>query len=117
MSTLYHTAVPSCDRLAQSGDGHPVLKILGEVQLLLQFDRIFTPLNVLVIKTMNTYFVLGSDWCTKNAARINYDKNQVSIRSLHGRMFVPYDKCIGSLTLCVISINVLHISPRETYTV
>ena len=41
LSTLYHSAVPSCDRLAQLGDGHTILKILGEVQLLLQFDSFY----------------------------------------------------------------------------
>ena len=117
LSTLYHSAVPSSDRLAQIGDDHTVLKILGEVQLLLQFDRVFTSLNVLVVKTMNTDFILDSDWCTKNAARIDYDKNQVSVHSPHGRMFIPYDECIDSLTLDVKSINVLHIPPRETYAV
>ena len=66
---------------------------------------------------MNTDFILGSDWCTKNAVRIDYDQNQVSIRSPHGGMFIPYDKCIDSLTLDVKSINVLHIPPRETYAV
>ena len=114
LSKLYHSAVPSCDCIAQLGDGHTVLTILGEVQLLLQFDRVFTPLNVLVVKTMNTDFILGSDWCTENAARIDYDQNQVSIRSPNGRIFIPYDRCIDSLTLDVKSINVLHIPPRES---
>ncbi|CAF1317570.1 unnamed protein product [Rotaria sordida] len=117
LSTLYHSAVPSCDRIAQLGDGHTLLKILGEVQLLLQFDRVFTPLNVLVVKTMNTDFILGSDWCTENATRIDYHTNQVSICSKNGRIFIPFDRCIDYLTLDVKSINVIHIPPRESYTV
>ncbi|CAF5026318.1 unnamed protein product [Rotaria sp. Silwood1] len=117
LSTLYHSAVPSSDRTAQLGDGHTVLKILGEVQLLLQFDRVFTPLKVLVVKTMNTDFILGSDWCTKNAARIDYHTDQVSICSKNGRIFIPCDRCIDYLTLDVRSINLLHIPSRESYTV
>ncbi|CAF3500275.1 unnamed protein product [Rotaria socialis] len=74
LSTLYHSTIPSCDRIVQLGDGQTILKIVGEVQLLLQFDKIFTLLNVLVVKTMNTDFILGSDWCTNNAARIYYEK-------------------------------------------
>ncbi|CAF4624019.1 unnamed protein product, partial [Rotaria socialis] len=117
LSTLYHSAIPPCDRTAQLGDGQTMLKIVGEVQLLLQFDQVFTRLNVLVVKTMNTDFILGSDWCTSNAARIDYEKNQVSIRSYNGRIFIAYPKCIDSLTLDVKSINVIHIPPRESYTV
>ncbi|CAF4821432.1 unnamed protein product, partial [Rotaria socialis] len=108
LSTLYHSVIPSCDRIAQLGDGQTMLKIVGEVQLLLQFNKVFTPLNVLVVKTMNTDFILGSDWCTKNAARIDYEKNQVSIRSSYGRTFIPYHKSIDCLTLDVKSINVIH---------
>ncbi|CAM4767830.1 unnamed protein product [Rotaria magnacalcarata] len=66
---------------------------------------------------MNTDFILGSDWCTSNSTRIDYEKNQVSIRSSNGRTFIPYHKCIDSLTLDVKSINVIHIAPRESYTV
>ncbi|CAF2017726.1 unnamed protein product [Rotaria magnacalcarata] len=61
LSTLYHSAIPSCDRIAQLGDGQTTLKIVGEIQLILQFDKAFTHLNVLVVKTMNTDFILGSD--------------------------------------------------------
>ncbi|CAF4645831.1 unnamed protein product, partial [Rotaria sp. Silwood2] len=117
LSTLYHSAIPPCDRIAQLGDGQTTLKIVGEVQLFLQFHKVFTPLNVLVVKTMNTDFILGSDWCTKNAARIDYEKNQVSIRSSCGHIFIPYHKSIDCLTLDVKSINVIHIPPRESYTV
>ncbi|CAF1538646.1 unnamed protein product, partial [Adineta steineri] len=112
ISTLYHSAIPPCDRIAQLGDGQTMLKIVGEVQLLLQFNKVFTPLNVLVVKTMNTDFILGSDWCTKNAARIDYEKNQVSIRSSYCRMVIPYEKCVDYLTLVVV-----HIAAREGYTV
>ncbi|CAF3309107.1 unnamed protein product [Rotaria socialis] len=117
LSTLYHSVIPSCDRIAQLGDGQITLKIVGEIQLLLQFDKVFTRLNVLVVKTMNTDFILGSDWCTSNVARIDYENNQVSIRSSNGRTFMPYHKCIDSLTRDVKSINVIHIPPRESYTV
>ncbi|CAM4836266.1 unnamed protein product [Rotaria magnacalcarata] len=74
LRTLYHSAIPSCDRIAQLGDGQTTLKIVGEIQLVLQFDNVFTRLNVLVVKNMNTDFILGSDWCTSNAARIDYEK-------------------------------------------
>ncbi|CAF4410290.1 unnamed protein product, partial [Rotaria magnacalcarata] len=66
---------------------------------------------------MNTDFILGSDWCTKNAAKIDYEKNQVSIRSSRGHTFIPYHKSIECLTLDVKSINVIHIPLRESYTV
>ncbi|CAF4682234.1 unnamed protein product, partial [Rotaria sp. Silwood2] len=117
LSTLYHSGMPPCDRIAQLGDGQTTLKILGEVQLFLQFNKVFTPLNVLVVKTMNRDFIVGSDWCTKNAARIDYEKNQVSIRSSYGHIFIPYHKSIDCLTLDVKSINVIHVPPRESYTV
>ncbi|CAF4244309.1 unnamed protein product, partial [Rotaria magnacalcarata] len=102
LSTLYHSAIPSCDRIAQLGDGQTTLKIVGEIQLVLQFANVFTRLNVLVVKNMNTdlYLVVI-----------------VSIRSSNGRTFIPYHKCIDSLTLNVKSINVIHIPPRESYTI
>ncbi|CAF3875356.1 unnamed protein product, partial [Rotaria sp. Silwood1] len=117
ISTLYHSAIPPCDRIAQLGDGQTTFKIVGEVQLFLQFNKVFTPLNVLVVKTMNTDFILGSDWCTKNAARIDYENNQVSIQSSCGRIFIPYHNSIDCLTLDVKSITVIHIPPRESCTV
>ncbi|CAM4790964.1 unnamed protein product [Rotaria magnacalcarata] len=33
LSTLYHSAIPSCDRIAQLGDGQTTLKIVDEIQL------------------------------------------------------------------------------------
>ncbi|CAF4742616.1 unnamed protein product, partial [Rotaria sp. Silwood2] len=117
LSTLYHSVIPPCDRIAQLGDGQTTLKVVGKVQLFLQFHKVFTPLNVLVVKTMNTDSILGSDGCKKNAARIDYEKSPVSIRSSCGRIFIPYNKTIDCLTLDVKSINVIHIPPRESYTV
>ncbi|CAF3104286.1 unnamed protein product [Rotaria sp. Silwood2] len=117
LSTLCHSAVPSCDRIAQLGDGHTMLKIVGEVQLLLQFDSASTPLKVLVVKTMNTDFILGGDWCVKNAVRIDYAHNKVSILSPTGCIFIPYDKSIDYLTLDVKTINVIKIPPRESCTI
>ena len=35
---------------------------------------------------MNTDLILGNDWCTQNAAHIDYENNQVSIRSPKGRL-------------------------------
>ncbi|CAF4694555.1 unnamed protein product, partial [Rotaria sp. Silwood2] len=87
------------------------------VQLLLQFDSVFTPLKALIVKTMSTDFILGSDWRANNAARIDYDNNQVSIRSSTGRLFIPYDKSIDTLALDVKTINVIKLPPRESCTV
>ena len=117
LATLYHAAIPSSNRIGQLGDGHTTLKILGEVHLLLQFNQVFTPLNVLVVKTLNTDFILGADWCTQNAARIDYDKNQVSICSPNGRLIIPYDKSIDYITLDVKLINSIKIPPHESCTV
>ena len=61
LAILYHAAIPSSNRIAQLGDGHTALKILDEFYLLLQFNQVFTPLNVLVVKTLNTDFILGAD--------------------------------------------------------
>ncbi|CAF4355389.1 unnamed protein product, partial [Rotaria sp. Silwood2] len=63
------------------------------------------------------YFILGGDWCTQNAAQINYDTNQVSIRSSTGRIIIPYDKSIDHLTLDVKLITSIKIPPRESCTV
>ncbi|CAF4161880.1 unnamed protein product, partial [Rotaria sordida] len=117
LSTLHHAVVPSYNRIVQSGDGHTMLKIIGEVQLLLQFDSVFTPMKVLVVKTMNTDFILGGDWCAQNVVWIDCAKNQVSIRSPTGRMFIPYDKSIDYLALDVKTINVIKLPPRDSYTV
>ncbi|CAF1361752.1 unnamed protein product [Rotaria sordida] len=117
LNTLYHSAVPSCSRIAQLGDGHTQLKILGEVQLLLKFDQVFTPLKAFVVKTLNTDFILGDDWCNHNAVQIDYEKNQVSIRSPTGRVFIPYDKFIDHLTLDVKLVDSVKIPPREAATV
>ncbi|CAF1931013.1 unnamed protein product [Rotaria magnacalcarata] len=35
LSTLYHSAIPSCDRIAQLGDGQTTLKIVDEIQSVL----------------------------------------------------------------------------------
>ena len=84
---------------------------------MLQFNQVFTPLNVLVVKTLSTDFILGADWCTQNAVHIDYDKNQVSIRSPNRRLFISYDKSIDYLTLDVKLINTIKIPPHESCTV
>ncbi|CAF4720876.1 unnamed protein product, partial [Rotaria magnacalcarata] len=43
------------------GDGRTTLQIIGEVQLPVQFASIITPLKALVVKQMNSDFILGSD--------------------------------------------------------
>ncbi|CAF4388613.1 unnamed protein product [Rotaria sp. Silwood2] len=111
---LHHSSIQPCTFVAHLGDGHTTLKILGEVQLLLKFNQTFTSLNVLIVKTLNTDFILGGDWCTQNAAQINYDINQVSIRSSTGRTIIPYDKSIDYLSLDVKLINSIKIPPRES---
>jgi len=117
LRTLSYFRLPPCQRTAQLGDGQTTLTIIGEVQLLLQFDQVFTPVNVLVVQTMNTDFILGGDWCIQNKATIDYAKYQVSICTTRGRVSIPYDKNIDQLTLDVKSINVIHIPPRESCTV
>ncbi|CAF4268843.1 unnamed protein product, partial [Rotaria sordida] len=117
LRTLSYFRLPSCERTAQLGDGQTTLKIVGEIQLLLQFDQVFTPVNALVTQTMNTDFILGGDWCTKNKVKIDYAKSQVSLCAQLGRIFIPYHKHIDYLSLDVKSINVLHIPPRQSCTV
>ncbi|CAM4950259.1 unnamed protein product [Rotaria socialis] len=116
LAKIHHYSLQPRDRIAQLGDGHTMLKIVGEVHLWLKFDQIFTPLNVLVVKNLNTDFILGAGWCTQNAVQINYDTNQVSIRSSTGRIIIPYDKSIDYLTLDVKLINSVKIPPLPTNT-
>ncbi|CAM4974053.1 unnamed protein product [Rotaria socialis] len=111
LAKIHHYSLQPRDRIAQLGDGHTMLKIVGEVHLWLKFDQIFTPLNVLVVKNLNTDFILGAGWCTQNAVQINYDTNQVSIRSSTGRIIIPYDTSIDYLTLDVKLINSVKIPP------
>ena len=66
---------------------------------------------------MNSDFILGSDWCTQNSARIDYANSQVSIRLPQGRFFIPCDKAIDYATLDLETINVVQIPPRESCTV
>ncbi|CAF4680750.1 unnamed protein product, partial [Rotaria sp. Silwood2] len=117
LKQLYHSTISYCTRRAQLGDGHTTLQITGEVQLPLQFASVITPLKVLVVKNMNSDFILGSDWCTQNSARIDYANQHVSIRSPRGRLFIPYDKAIDYIALDVKTINVVKIPPRESCTV
>ncbi|CAF1472839.1 unnamed protein product, partial [Rotaria sordida] len=117
LRTLSYFRLPSCERTAQLGDGQTTLKIVGEIQLFLQFDQVFTPVNALVTQTMNTDFILGGDWCTKNKVKIDYAKSQVSLCTQLGRIFIPYHKHIDYLSLDVKSINAIHIPPRESCTV
>ncbi|CAF5103550.1 unnamed protein product, partial [Rotaria sp. Silwood1] len=114
LRTLSYFRLPSCERAAQLGDGQTTLKIVGEVQLFLQFDQIFTPVTALVTQTMNTDFILGGDWCTQNKVKIDYAKSQVSLCTKLGRIFISHDKHIDYLSLEVKSINVIHIPPRES---
>ncbi|CAF1585691.1 unnamed protein product [Rotaria magnacalcarata] len=116
LKQLHRSPTSHFTRQAQLGDGRTTLQIIGEVQLPVQFASIITPLKALVVKQMNSDFILGSDWCTKNAARIDYANNQVSIRSPRGRLFIPYDKAIDYIALDVttVTVNVVKIPPRES---
>ncbi|CAF4936471.1 unnamed protein product, partial [Rotaria socialis] len=91
LAKIHHYSLQPCDRIAQLGDGHTMLKIVD--------------------------FILGADWCTQNAVQINYDTNQVSIRSSTGRIIIPYDTSIDYLTLDVKLINSVKIPPCQSCTV
>ena len=73
------TGISSIDKVSIKHQIQSIVKLFTGKKsqrniLLLQFDDVFTRLNVLVAKTMNTDFILGSYWCTSNAARIDYEK-------------------------------------------
>ncbi|CAF1646976.1 unnamed protein product, partial [Didymodactylos carnosus] len=114
LGTLHHSQTHSTNSTAQLGDGHTKIKLLGEVQLTIKVNHVFTTMNVLVVKTLNADFILGGDWCTKYGAEINYDTNQVSIRSSDGRTYTNYDKQIDNLTLNVQLVNSIKIPSRES---
>lgn len=114
LKRLYHTTISSCNRTAQLGDGHTILKIIGQADLLLHFNSIPIPLKVLVVKSMNSDFILGSDWCIQNSALIDYVNNQVSIHSPKGRVFIPYDTAIDHAALDIKTINATKLLPRES---
>jgi hypothetical protein len=113
LGRLCHSKLNSDKSIAQLGDGHTTIEILGEVRLSIKFGDAFTPVHAFVVKTLNTDFILGGDWCSAHGARIDYDTNQVSIRSFRKRISVPYDKNIDHLTLTLKLINLITIPPRE----
>ncbi|CAF2168126.1 unnamed protein product [Rotaria magnacalcarata] len=117
LSTLYHSAIPSCNRIAQLGDGQTTLKIIGEIQLLLQFDKVFTHLNVLVVKTMNTDFIL--DVKSINVIHIPPRKSytvqaKVELSSADTVYFSPIDVTQSKKSI-VMSPSLLHINNYTTY--
>ncbi|CAF1296370.1 unnamed protein product [Didymodactylos carnosus] len=62
-------------------------------------------------------FGRGGNWCYDTGARIEYDKQQVSIRSYYGRSSIPYDKQIDTLALDLKLLNSVSIPPRESIVV
>ncbi|CAF2031757.1 unnamed protein product [Rotaria magnacalcarata] len=114
LKQLHRSPTSHFTRQAQLGDGRTTLQIISEVHLPLQFASIITPLKALVVKQMNSDFILGSDWCTQNAVHIDYANNRVSIRSPRGRLFIPYDNAIDYIALDVTTVNVVKIPPRES---
>ncbi|CAF4256192.1 unnamed protein product [Rotaria magnacalcarata] len=61
LKQLHRSPTSHFTRQAQLGDGRTTLQIIGEVQLPVQFASIITPLKALVVKQMNSDFILGSD--------------------------------------------------------
>ena len=114
LNRLHHSKLHSVNSTAQLGDGHTTIQILGEIRLVIQFARIYTSVCALVVKDLNSDFILGGDWCYKHRAQIDYATNQVSIRSFRSRVAVPYDKHLDHLTLPLKLINSIKIPPRES---
>ena len=111
---LPHSVIHSIPSLAHLGDGSSTLNILGEVRLIITFGGLRIPAHVLVAKTLNTDFILGGDWCITYGARIDYDTHQVSIRSSHLQVSVPFHTQIGTLSLPVRLLHSVQIPARET---
>ncbi len=114
---IQYSQVHSRTSIAQLGDGHTTLDILGEVRLIIQVRDVFTPVLALVVHSLNADFILGGDWCKTYGARIDYATNQVSIRSCYGCTCVPYAKQIDHLSLDLKLTHLITIPPREACTV
>lgn len=95
---IHHSIVTSDKSKATLGDGQTSIEILGEAHFVMKFGKIYTPVNALIVKSLNNDFILGGDWCHKYGVRIDYGANQVSIRSSFGRIYVPYDKYIDHIS-------------------
>jgi transposase InsO family protein len=114
---IHYSQLHSSNSTAQLGDGHTTLDILGEVHLVVQVRDVFTTVCALVTQRLNSEFILGGDWCINYGVRIDYDMNQISIRSPSGRTFVPYAKQLDTFTLNLHLTHLTTIPPREACTV
>ncbi|CAF1644527.1 unnamed protein product, partial [Didymodactylos carnosus] len=117
LGKLRHSPIHSSKSTAHLADQNTSLKILGEVKLNIRVNDVTTPITALVVKSLNADFILGGNWCHDTGARIEYDKQQVSIRSYYGRSYIPYDKQIDTLALDLKLLNSVSIPPRESIVV
>ncbi|CAF0890020.1 unnamed protein product [Didymodactylos carnosus] len=114
---LRHSPMHSSKSTAHLADQNKSLKILGEVKLNIRINDVTTPITALVVKSLNADFILGGNWCYDTGAIIEYDKQQVSIRSYYGRSSIRYDKQIDTLALDLKLLNSASIPPRESIVV
>jgi hypothetical protein len=114
LNKLHHyQQINSTTLIGQLGDGHTTIQILGEVKLTIQLNHVVTHLNALVVKTLNTDFILGGDWCRQQRATIDYDTHRVSIRTCQGATSVPYAKHHDHLSLDIKLVNSVRIPSRH----
>jgi hypothetical protein len=109
----HYQQLNSTTLLGQLGDGHTTIQILGEVKLTLHINYLITNLNVLIVKTLNTDFILGGDWCRQQRVTIDYDTHRVYIRTSQGTTSVPYAKHLDHLSLNVQLVNSVRIPSRH----
>ncbi|CAF1549451.1 unnamed protein product [Didymodactylos carnosus] len=113
LSKIRHSQILPSKAVAHLADTSTPLPLLGEVRLHIRLNDTVTPITALVVKHLNSDFILGSDCFFCTGARIEYDRHQVPVRSYNGRSSAPFDKHIDSLALAVKLINSITVPPRE----
>ncbi|CAF1078981.1 unnamed protein product [Didymodactylos carnosus] len=113
LSKIRHSPLLPSKTVAHLADSSTPLHIIGEVNLHIRALKTDTPITALVVKHLNSDFILGSNWFVETGARIEYDRHQVSIRSYNGRSCIPFDKHIDTLALDLKLLSSITIPPRE----
>ncbi|CAF1309028.1 unnamed protein product [Didymodactylos carnosus] len=118
LSKIRHSSLLPSKTVAHLADSTTPLHIIGEVNLHIRALKIDSLITALVVKHLNSDFILGFNWFVETGARIEYDRHQVSIRSfklLSSITIPPREASVIQAKTDVSSANLVYFHPDTDF--
>ncbi|CAF4246300.1 unnamed protein product [Rotaria sp. Silwood2] len=119
---IIHRIVTNKDILKQPysfllADGLAPFRVLGNVNLAIEFDSLVTTIEAHVAEFLCTDMIIGMDYINKYNLNINVKRQTITIESNHKLVEVPIIRQTKSVKIPVFSSNTISFSPYSKRTV